>query len=71
MMMKRKRSSSREAMERTELSKEATKLLKEFQYLGSQTKRKQVFLVCVRYFFGESCLIPTNMSFPKNELRNE
>lgn len=33
MMMKRKRSSSREAMERTELSSEATRLLKEFQYL--------------------------------------
>lgn len=33
MMMKRKRSSSREAMERTEFSKDATRLLKEFQYL--------------------------------------
>jgi hypothetical protein len=33
MMMKRKRSRSREAMERTEFSKDATKLLREFQYL--------------------------------------
>lgn len=33
MMMKRKRSSSREAMERTEFSKDATRLLREFQYL--------------------------------------
>lgn len=33
MMMKRKRRSSREAMERTEFSKDATRLLKEFQYL--------------------------------------
>ena len=30
---RRKRSSSREAMERTEFSKDATRLLKEFQYL--------------------------------------
>lgn len=35
MMMKRKRSSSKEAMERTEFSKDATRLLKEFQYLGT------------------------------------
>lgn len=36
MMMKRKSSSNKEAMERTELSREATRLLKEFQYLGKQ-----------------------------------
>lgn len=33
-MMKRKRRRSREAMERTELSREATRLLKDVQYLG-------------------------------------
>lgn len=33
MMMKRKRRSSREAMERTEFSREATRLDREFQYL--------------------------------------
>lgn len=36
MMMKRKRSSNREAMERTEFSKDATRLLKEFQYLRTK-----------------------------------
>ena len=35
MMMKRKSSSSREAMERTEFSRDATRLLREFQYLGT------------------------------------
>lgn len=33
MMMKRKSSSSSEAMERTEFSRDATRLLREFQYL--------------------------------------
>lgn len=33
MIMKRKRSSNREAMERTEFRSEATRLLREFQYL--------------------------------------
>lgn len=33
MMMKRKSRSSREAMERTEFSREATRLLREVQYL--------------------------------------
>lgn len=36
MMMKRKSRSSREAMERTELSREATRLDREFQYLGER-----------------------------------
>lgn len=35
-MMKRKSRSSREAMERTELSREATRLDREFQYLGER-----------------------------------
>lgn len=34
-MMNRKSSSSREAMERTEFSRDATRLLREFQYLSS------------------------------------
>lgn len=34
MMMKRNSSRSREAMERTEFSRDATRLLREFQYLG-------------------------------------
>lgn len=38
MMMKRKRSSSREAMERTEFSNDATRLLKEFQYLRTNMR---------------------------------
>jgi len=38
MMMKRKRSSRREAMERTEFRSEATRLLREFQYLGEKTE---------------------------------
>lgn len=33
MMMKRKSSSRSEAMERTEFSRDATRLLREFQYL--------------------------------------
>lgn len=36
MMMKRKSRSSREAMERTEFSREATRLDREFQYLGDR-----------------------------------
>lgn len=39
MMMKRKSRSNREAMERTEFSREATRLDREFQYLG---KRRSV-----------------------------
>lgn len=35
MMMKRNSSRSREAMERTEFSRDATRLLREFQYLGT------------------------------------
>lgn len=38
MMMKRNRRRSREAMERTEFSKDATRLLKEFQYLRANRK---------------------------------
>lgn len=40
-MMNRKSSSSREAMERTEFSKEATRLLREFQYLSSSAEQCQ------------------------------
>lgn len=41
MMMNRKRSSSREAMERTEFSKDATRLLKEFQYLRTNMRHQR------------------------------
>ena len=37
MMMKRKSRSSREAMERTEFSRDATKLDREFQYLQDRS----------------------------------
>lgn len=43
MMIKRKRSRSREAMERTEFSKDATRLLKEFQYLRTKQGRSVFF----------------------------
>lgn len=46
MMMKRKRSSSREAMERTEFSKDATRLLKEFQYLRTSMREISILFLC-------------------------
>ena len=42
MTMKRKRRRSREAMERTELRREATRLLKAFQYLQNSWKERGV-----------------------------
>lgn len=42
MMMKRKRSSNREAMERTEFRSEATRLLREFQYLGEKIEAVKI-----------------------------
>lgn len=42
MMMKRKRSSNREAMERTEFSSEATRLLREFQYLREKIEAVKI-----------------------------
>ncbi|TNN56953.1 hypothetical protein EYF80_032851 [Liparis tanakae] len=40
MTMKRKRRRSRQAMERTELRREATRLLKEVQYLQNSEKKR-------------------------------
>lgn len=42
MMMKRKSRSNREAMERTEFRREATRLDREFQYLGERHPLKTV-----------------------------
>lgn len=42
MTMKRKRRRSREAMERTELRREATRLLKEVQYLQNGWRERAV-----------------------------
>lgn len=42
MTMKRKRRRSREAMERTEFRSEATRLLKEVQYLQNNWKKRGV-----------------------------
>lgn len=42
MTMKRKRRRSREAMERTELRREATRLLREVQYLQKKVRGKEV-----------------------------
>lgn len=42
MMMKRKSRSNREAMERTEFRREATRLDREFQYLGERGPLKTV-----------------------------
>lgn len=53
-MMKRKRSSSKEAMERTEFSKDATRLLKEFQYL--RTDRAFSCLCSVAFHQPPTCV---------------
>ncbi len=45
--MKRKRRRSKEAMERTELRREATRLLREVQYLQTSRKKRGVKLLYV------------------------
>ena len=47
MTMKRKRRVRREAMERTELSRDATKLFRDLQYLGGKDRNDNVLYIYI------------------------
>lgn len=68
MIMKRKRSSNREAIERTEFRSEATRLLREFQYLGEKIEAVKIPSIQDRCSwtaqdFGSGCLLHISRHF--------